>query len=280
MPNYLLFQAYTKQQVAQCRYFLLKYVAIYNLKPHADTMAVVYTNDPVAFEGFTNFFPQFQMPGITPTLTATKTALLHHFFQQHNGAVLYCDTATYPLQPLEHLFTDLEKGALYLHSPRRFTEAELVKAQRRFSAVHDKTATAVATPLSAHITVWDTSVIGLHSRNKDLIQNLLQEESNSENALASDYNYTKVFSELGKLKSAAKYISEYSSLPEFGQLLETFFKKNDEENIPNQVKLVHHLDAAAIQQQKEAYQQQPLFKKWLQVIAGKRWSIQQYAKKF
>jgi hypothetical protein len=274
MPNYLLFQAYTRQQVAQCRYFLLKYLAIYNLKPPAETAIVVYTNNPGAFEGFINFVPQFQMPDATTGTTLAKTSVLHLFLQNHSGAVLVCDTATYPLQPLEHLFADIEKGALYLHSPRKVTETELTQALRRLTNPRDKTAVAVSTPPQAHLTIWHGAVVGLHDHYKELIARLQEQSELTEATL--DYNYTKAFQEQGKIKSAAKYIYSYSNLPEFSQLLEAFFKRNEEESIPNQVKLVHHIDAAAIQQQKEAYQQQPLFKKWLQLLTGKKWTIRQY----
>lgn len=281
MLNHLLFHAHTKEQVAQCRYFLLKHLEIYNLKPPAATKIVVYTNEPVAFEGFTNFFSCFEMREPAPLPgNAAKTMLLHQFFLQNSGAVLYCDTATYPVQPLEALFADIGKGNLYLHAPRRHPESELNKAFRKMPGLRDKTATAVAAPAPARVNVWHTAVIGISDRNKDRIERLLQEAPGAENALATDYSYTKVFGEEGKIKSAAKHISEYSGFKEFSQLLEAFFRKAEEESIPNQVKALHHINAAAIRQQRDQYHQQRFFKKWLQTITGKRWRIEQYIKKF
>ena len=278
MPNHLLSHAQTPQQVAQCRYFLLKFLALHNLKPPGNTNVVVYTNTPVAFEGFTSFFPLFQMRdvAVVSDTIVTKARVLYHFLQQHSGAVLYCETATFPLQPLQNLFADIEKGALYLHSPHRYREAELTKALRSFTSPRDHTGTTGATPLQAHTTLWNAVVIGLADPYKELVAKQAREETVNQERLASDYSYTKAFSEAGKIKSAANYIFDYSGFGEFNQLLETFFRKNEEESIPNQVKLLHHIDAAAIQQQKEAYQQQPLFKKWLQFLAGKKWSIKQY----
>jgi hypothetical protein len=282
MPNQLFFHAYNAPQVAQCRYFLLKYLGLYNLKPPADTTVIVYTNNPVAFESFINFFARFEMPEVLLNAAAgtlTQTAVLQQALLQYKGAMLYCNTATYPLQPLEHLFSDIEKGALYLHAPYRRTESELNAALRRFSVRRDKTTTAVTTP-QVRTTVWHAAVAGFSSRHKELPEKLLAEEAALQNALATDYAFTKVFSEQGKIKSAAKYIFDYSELKEFTSLLNAFFTRNEEESIPNQVKLLHHLDAATVQQQKEAYQQQPLFKKWLQIITGKRWSVKQYEKRW
>lgn len=282
MPNHLLFHAYTRQQVAECRYFLLKYLAVYNLKPPAGTAVIIYTDQPVAFEGFTNFFTRFQMPDVllnaSPN-TMTKVAVLQQALLQHSGNLLYCDTATYPLQPLEHLFADIEKGALYLHAPQRQKESELNVALRKLTSRRASTA-AIVEPPNARVTVWGAAVVGISSQKRELVAKLAPEGPLSQNDLAMNYTFTKVFGEAGKIKSAAKYIFEYSTLKEFSQLLETFFKKNEEESIPNQIKLVHHLDAATVQQQKDAYHQQPLFKKWLQIITGKKWTIKQYEKEW
>lgn len=278
MTQYLLFQAITPQQVAACRYFLLKYLAIYNLKPPSGIAVLVYTNQPVSFEGFTNFIPQFLMPSLSEKAPVfSKAELLQQFFLQYNGAVLYCDVTTYPVQPLEPLFTDIEHGNCYLHAPRRYPESELSAALRTITSVLDKTKNAATTPAS-RINVWHAAVVGLTSQHRETIAAICQ--SAPANGLALDYAFTKQLGEQGKIKSAARYLFDYGGFKEFDQLLQAFFKKSEEESIPNQVKLLHHIDAAAIQQQKAAYQEQPALKKWLLTLTGKRWSIQSYINKF
>lgn len=165
---------------------------------------------------------------------------------------------------------------MYLHAPRRHTENELQAALQKLMAPRTRTAAPVVAP---RVNVWHAAVVGVSARHAEQLDKLRQEETDSQSKLAFDYAYTTAFGESGKIKSAAKYVFDYGTFNEFGQLLETFFAKNEEESIPNQVKAAHHLDAAAIQKQKETFQQQPLFKKWLQIISGKRWSIQQYASK-
>jgi hypothetical protein len=210
---------------------------------------------------------------------ATKTNALLHALQHNPGNVLFCHTATYPLLPLEPLFADIEKGALYLHAPHPYSETDLDKILRRFTAIRDKTATTVTTP-PLGVKVWHAAVIGLSDRHKALVDRLLRDEIPGEDAQAANYSYTKVFSETSKIKSADTYIFEYTNFEEFNQLLRIFFQKNEEESIPNQVKLIHHIDAATIQQQKEQFQQQPLLKKWLQTLSGRKWSIKQYESKW
>jgi hypothetical protein len=84
---------------------------------------------------------------------------------------------------------------------------------------------------------------------------------------------------LSKQKTHFDGIAGYSELPEFSILLHAFFKQNEEESIPNLVKLIHHLDPNQIHQQKLEFEKLPLYKQWLNRILGKGWSIKDYTKK-
>ena len=78
------------------------------------------------------------------------------------------------------------------------------------------------------------------------------------------------------LQSAADFIAQYQELREFRFLLKDFFSRYQEESVPNQVKLVHPVDAAAIQAQKQDFQQLPLYVRLLKKITGKGWRISDY----
>jgi hypothetical protein len=274
MPNQLLFHAHTPRQVAQCRFFLLKYLNVYNLKPPAGTAITIYTNQPAPFEGFTNFISGFRMLETTAESPSDKAAALRQALAQQTGNVLYCDTATYPLQPLEPLFADIENGTLYLQAPHRQPGTGSDAAAR-----HDNTAITAAKPLQATSTTWHAAVVGISNQHQGLIDKLPAEVTRAANNRAQDDGFAALFSEAGNLKSAAPYIFGYGGLKEFGILLEAFFAKNEEESIPNQVKAAHHINAATIQQQKEGFRQLPLLKKWLHTITGRRWRIQHYISK-
>ena len=281
MPNYLLFHAHTAQQVTQCRYFLLKYLSLYNLKPPTETTVVVYTHQPVAFEGFTSFLPFFEMRDVAVLPNnAAKTTVLHQFLNRKNGNALYCDAASYPVQPLEPLFESIKKGDLFLHAPHRYPENELSKAFRKFTSLRDHTATSPKTPPTLPVTVWRTAIIGINTQHMELLEKTMQVETPLERSVTIDAAVTKVFSDAGKINSAAPYIFDYSQFKEFSQLLQHFFTKNEEESIPNQVKMLHHIDAAAMQQQKEQFQQLPVLKKWMHTLTGKQWSIKKYESKW
>lgn len=71
-------------------------------------------------------------------------------------------------------------------------------------------------------------------------------------------------------------IERYQNLKEFPILLKDFFRRYQEESVPNQVKLIHNIDAKEIEQQKKKFESLPLASKWLRKLTGKGWSISNY----
>ena len=72
------------------------------------------------------------------------------------------------------------------------------------------------------------------------------------------------------------YLRQYKGIKEFQDFLRYFFKKYQEESVPNQVKLLHHIDAKSIEEKKLHYQQLPLFTRWVKKLTGKAWSISEH----
>lgn len=73
-----------------------------------------------------------------------------------------------------------------------------------------------------------------------------------------------------------KSIECYKNLKEFKILLKDFFGRYQEESVPNQVKLIHNVDAKEIENQKNEFERLPLSSKWFRKIIGKGWSISNY----
>jgi hypothetical protein len=59
-------------------------------------------------------------------------------------------------------------------------------------------------------------------------------------------------------------------------LLKDFFGRYQEESVPNQVKLIHNVDAKEIEIQKKNFDDLPVTSKWLRKIMGKGWNIHNY----
>lgn len=73
-----------------------------------------------------------------------------------------------------------------------------------------------------------------------------------------------------------KSVECYKNLKEFAVLLKDFFGRYQEESVPNQVKLIHNVDAKKIEQQKIKYENLPLASKWIKKLSGKGWNIANY----
>ena len=66
-----------------------------------------------------------------------------------------------------------------------------------------------------------------------------------------------------------KNIECYKDLKEFKILLKDFFGRYQEESVPNQVKLIHNVDAKEIEKQKNKFNELPLASKWFRKMIGK-----------
>ena len=241
MQNYLLYQATARiDQINECRYALLKYLSLYNLKVPHTTSVIIYTDRPAMFEAFSSFFEHFEMkpPGATSKFEIISSSLV-----EYEGNFLFCDTDTYPVKPLENLFKDLENGKIYL-----FEEA--VKKEQ----------------LSRNM------ILGLNNSNQKNLQRLMKEVS-PQIGVQHDLKPPEI-------KNAGMFFRHYKNLPEFKKLLHSFFTKTEEESIPNLIKAAHYFDSEQIQKDKEQYYTLPFYKKWFRNMTGTGWSIKQYEKKF
>ena len=190
------------------------------------------------FEAFTSFFEHFEMK--SPVITS-KYERLKNALSAYDGNILFCETDTYPVMPLEILFDDLANGKVYLYE-----EGEKNAAN--------------------HLNL----VIGLNKSNNKYLQEIVEART-----IHAIQNNSKP-----EIKNTLSFFGHYKNLPEFKILLQSFFRKNEEESIPNLIKAAHHFDAQQILKEKEEYHNLPLYKKWFRNIKGTNWSIKQYEKKF
>jgi len=298
MQNYLLYQAYGGiSHINECRFSLLRYLSVYNLHPPAHTAVTIYTDEPARFELFSSYFPLFEMRSVSqPEIDKwrgehgfthrVKIEILNDFFNKYQGNVLYCDTDTYAVQPLEPLFADIENGAAIMHQYEGIIDKEATPSLHKWDAfLRDKTFSYNGKQLTFfnHMKMWNAGVIGLNNSEKHIVEDVLALTDviykQFRKHIAEQFAFSYCLQQNGKVTSASDYIVHYWNLKEFRFLLNTFFQKNEEESIPNLIKLSSHLDTITIQEQKEHYQQLPAFKKLLLTLAGKNWNIRQYQHK-
>lgn len=83
----------------------------------------------------------------------------------------------------------------------------------------------------------------------------------------------------GKYKPAGSVIMHYPDFKEFNFLLRYFFKRYQEESIPNQVKLAASLNANEILERRNAFKKLPLYSRLIKTISGKGWGMKEVMRK-
>ena len=286
MQNYLLYNASDGiDSTNECRYALLKLLSVYNLKPPKNLVVVVHTAYPRLFDGFLTFFPSIEIKEPVSRLPNNKAQLIQSFFSATQGNLLLCDTAIYPLKPLEMLFQEIESGLLFLYRkelPQTNGHNNILKQVQAILSQSPDRKDGLPAKVE-EVPIYNTAITGLNhsmlnvvSQAGELISRLYPHVSHP---FVINFSFSHTFRKQQPIKTANDYFADYFELSEFRTLLHTFFTKNEEESIPSLVKLVHHLDAAAIQREKTMHNRLPLLKKWWNHLTGKGWSIQKYEKK-
>src|SRR5206468_3387760 len=131
--------------------------------------------------------------------------------------------------------------------------------------------------------MWNAGVIGLNSSKKEILKEVLSLTDavykQFPKHIAEQFAFSYCFQHAGEVMVADNRIEHYWNLKEFRNLLQVFFMQNSEENIPNLIKLINHIDASAIRDQKIAFEGLPVYRKWVRKLLRRGWSINDYIKK-
>ncbi|MDQ6609713.1 MAG: hypothetical protein M3Y85_07820, partial [Bacteroidota bacterium] len=115
------------------------------------------------------------------------------------------------------------------------------------------------------------SMLGINSSKGNL---LTQNTNGGENDVSRHMTIDEE-----KIFIADDFFIIYQNQKEVNHLLQLFFKKNEEESIPNLVKRVHLIDPGVIQKEIQVQNNRPLVQKLLHFITGKQGVIQRYQNK-
>ena len=131
MSNYILYLAEgNNHSVNECCYSLLKYLAVYNLKPPPDIGIMVYTDVPATFEVFEPFFNQFELKEIK-SIPPSKLEILKEVLSLKHGNVLCMDTDSYFIAPVDAAFKTLQAGNFLFYKQKATTENDLAEFKKR-----------------------------------------------------------------------------------------------------------------------------------------------------
>lgn len=288
MANVLVFEAsQSMDKVNSCRYALLKYLEVYNLKPPGGIGVFIYTDQPAFFESFMPYFHGFSIKEISLTEIKgwqdaygfnglIKPTIIKEVMDHIEGGLLYLDPSIYIKAPVEAVFHDLEEGYFYLQPGSGMASEQKTD--------WEKWKKSTGSSQLAPGQVWKTGVVGINSRYRQVVDRILTQIGDLHQQIRmpalEQLAFSQGFQEAGTVRTDGELFRNYGNLKEFPSLLSQFFRKNEEESIPNLVKLIRHLDASDIERQKELYRALPFYKKWLRMFRGKHWNIKQYQKKF
>lgn len=296
MQNHLLYLAFGEEYINECKYSILKLLEFYNLRP-PEIQVHVFTDKPQEFESMIPFFHRFEIKTLTnrdlaewrgtpPNNYRVKAMAIKDFLDKHSGNVLFCDTDTVLLRPLELLFTEVADGAVYMHQ----FEGEIA-AGSAFKKLHKHLTGNTVTTVdvssfasAAKWQMWNSGIVALNHGKKALLADVVKLTdyiySKAKNHTSEQLAISYCLSQAGTIREAAPYFYHYWNLKEFRWLLQKFFVANAEESIPNLIKKLHFLNAVTLQEEKNAFKRLPFLQKLLRNIRGKGWKIAPYEKRF
>lgn len=298
MRNFILYLAHSDLgYINECRFSLLKYLAVYNLKPPAHTAIAIYTDKPQLFEGFIPFFPHFEIKEISPEqirewqgsvnyVHRAKPMVIKSFFKHFEGAVLFMDTDTYITAPIDALWEHIEKGEVVMHQSEGVIDSTKNIEFKKWDQFLKKNSIQFGGQTfqySADFQVWNSGVLGVSQKQSpvfdDVVQLIDAIHAQFPKHITEQVACSYLLQQKATIHAANSSVVHYWNLKEFRKYLNVFFKKNEEESIPNLVKAVHGIDAADIQKQKEDYEALPLHKRWMLQLQGRHWHIDKHIKK-
>lgn len=284
MPNYILYNAVTPDSINECRYSLLKYLSVYNLNPPPNIAIGIHTDNPAAFESFIPFFDRFELTGYDK-MKPGKIDLVKNFLASKNCNLLYMNADSYPTGPVETIFQELlKKDFVFLKKKTTLTKENLQLFQKIKLYLCSNEIKVDDTRISypADKDLFSTELIGVNRQSAAVFQKIfqlyLQLVTEVPETVAEEFAFAYYSGNNSSTITGSIY--SYQNFSAFKKLLQAFFAKNQEESIPNLVKLVYHLDAQTILQEKVSYDRQPFVKRIFSALSGRAWSVRQYQNKF
>ncbi len=237
-------------RINQCRYALLKYLSVYNLIPPANIKVIVYTSKAAPFEIFRSYFKDMKVIEDVRQHPEDELTNLQILFSAYDGNLLICHSNCCIQKPVDDLFLKVAGGNIV---------AERVSKNKPVA------------DLGAVPSLTGYSVLGINSSKGNLLtQNTNDGEKDVPQHVTIDEE---------KIFTADDFFIIYQNQKEVNQLLQLFFKKNEEESIPNLVKRVHLIDPGVIQKEIQVQNNRPLVQKLLHFITGKQGVVQRYQNK-
>jgi hypothetical protein len=291
MKEYLLFQAYGLQEVIdECKFALLRLLTVYS--PATCPPVVIYTDQPDAFAlfnpGITLHIRLIQADDITRWkgsnrfVHRVKIEVIKDCLQRYPGKLVYMDTDTYCLQPLDEVFQKIAPAFVFFHEDEgTIRPAHNLHFQKWKNFLLSGTAQALLPEKALDTHMWNAGCIGLDSSHLPLLDEVLEWTDKLyplfPRHTVEQFSFCYVFQQQGiTIAPAGSYVFHYWNLKEFRKVLNVFFTSGRYNSLPEWAAQSLQLDPRQIIAEKESYEHSSFFSRLLKKLRGRHWRIEQY----
>ncbi|HTB52804.1 MAG TPA: hypothetical protein VK718_08510 [Ferruginibacter sp.] len=295
MQNYILYVAYGSiNNINECRYALLKYLDTHLSDTASTTCIVIYTDQPQFFEPYTSLYKYITIKEVTLAqikewrgsndfVFRTKIKIIQDFFCSQTGNLLYCDTDTFITQSLQPIFAQIENGQFYMHQYEGIVgdpSNAYFKKWDKFLSKNPIEYNGKKLQYSNQIQMWNAGVLGLNSKNSDLLEDVLQLTDTIYEKfpkhIAEQFAFGYCMQQRGTIRSTTDAIVHYWDLKEFRIVLAQFFNQYADVKITELIKKANQLDIISMQKEKDSFKNLHWLKKIKNKFNHRQFDIKKY----
>ena len=289
MTKYLFFIAYGRSDIFhECKYALLRLIAVYDALQIAPPEIIVYTDRPGEFllfqDRLTLHIREITMDqvrewrGSIDFVFRPKIEMLLDVTARFSGKLLYLDCDTYCLQSLEGLFDALTDEQVVMHTcegPIGSLTNIHIKKWRTFLRRTPGFTDALG------MDMWNAGTIGFTPRHAPLLHEVLRATDDLHPRFprhtVEQFAFGYVFQKHGlRITEAAPYLFHYWNLKEYRVILERFFEKYASAPLPLLLEKSALILPEIIHPDKMAYERISSLRRRFMKWRGKDWTIQPY----
>lgn len=174
----------------------------------------------------------------------SKIELARDFVKNRAGNVLYMDTDTCFIHPIDELAAGIEQGDLYMHVMEGLVKNEgdnILKKLHRFLQSGPIMVNGKTVPIAADVAMWNAGVLGYSTRHGHLLDEVLgftdEVYPRFKKHTVEQFAFSVVFANAAQVHAASPYILHYWCMKEIRTVLTSFFKYMEGRNWAD---LVHH----------------------------------------
>lgn len=240
--NIIVFQAYGNQSILnECVFSLLTFTRIG--QSFSDLQVWIYTDNEAYFESFTvcpvpihyrtiDASQIKEWRGATDFVHRVKIQILKDLAAiQPQANILYLDTDTEFLQPIDTVMQRIAKGQLFMHIDEGVIREEgnpILKKLNKFLADNRSIPVDDGTiNVSDDAVMWNAGVLGFRAADAAMLNDVLGVtdvlHKKYQKHIIEQFAFSLIFQNKQQVKAAYPYIMHYWNLKEFRVILDSFF---------------------------------------------------------